>query len=935
MSLPIWLTPAGTLSNIPESVYYELQLDSYNQSGGALTYRIIAGSLPSGLSLSSSGLINGIPNAVTEITSYTFTVRVTNNTNKIADRTFSITIGRLVAPVIVPESGSLGNYIDGQYIDIQITATEPVGSLISVFSLVSGSLPAGLTLTSSGRLYGYLTPTTVTSSGSVSGFDSAKFDQYPFNKDVSINISRNYQFSIQVDDGAKTDINNFTMYVYARTSLTADNYISPTDPSRSANSNIISADSVILTADIDTIYSPILLTDEGIIGNVKQNTVFQFKFDTLDYDNDSLTFNANANLLPTGLTLNSTSGWISGLVPYGSIGGATYPFTVNVSKEVNGITYVSDTKDYSIKILGQVNDNVTWITPSNLGTIYNGAISDLNIEAFSPNGTLNYRLVSSSVGGLPIGLELLPDGLISGRVSFQLDSAEQDYSFTVGAFDSNNLVYDEQTFTITVVKRDQAPYENLYIQALPNREQRGYYDSIILNSDIFPNESIYRSNDPWFGKNTLRRSLFMTGLNPLEVADYISAMTLNHYWKNINFGEIKTAQALDDNFNVKYEVVYVELLDRGVNAQGLGPNISVGLPPNSANVSTIYPNSFPNMIQRIATGVGYENRSILPKWMTSRQPDGTVLGFTRAMVLCYTIPGASAEIAYRVKQVEDQFKLIDFTIDRYEWDNVLSDSWVKTAANGTGNITANTISGNVVGSSTTFLTQLQPNATIFVSNVELGNVANITSANLLTLFANATSNVTANSFTYNHTFIVNNFTVGVGTISTTANSNVVTGSNTIVAGAGNITGTIGNSIIIGDSYTSFSSNLKVGKTIYVANTAIGVIAGITSASRLRLADPLTTTITSSAFTVTGNVTSFTEDIHLGDTIIANGTTLGTVKSITNNFELILNTDANVTLSNVSYSYTTRDPYTTPGQGDKYLKFPNIRVITSEFTTPEY
>jgi len=70
-------------------------------------------------------------------------------------------------------------------------------------------------------------------------------------------------------------------------------------------------------------------------------------------------------------------------------------------------------------------------------------------------------------------------------------------------------------------------------------------------------------------------------------------------------------------------------------------------------IQTVYP----NMVDRIETGVGYENRSILPDWMTSRQTDGSVLGFTRALVLCYTIPGKSAEVAYRVNQRLTRFKI--------------------------------------------------------------------------------------------------------------------------------------------------------------------------------------------------------------------------------------------------------------------------------------
>lgn len=61
----IWLTPAGNLGTIPESVYYQTQLDAYNAAGGTLTYSLITGILPSGLTLTSTGMISGIPNAVT------------------------------------------------------------------------------------------------------------------------------------------------------------------------------------------------------------------------------------------------------------------------------------------------------------------------------------------------------------------------------------------------------------------------------------------------------------------------------------------------------------------------------------------------------------------------------------------------------------------------------------------------------------------------------------------------------------------------------------------------------------------------------------------------------------------------------------------------------------------------------------------------------
>jgi hypothetical protein len=341
------------------------------------------------------------------------------------------------------------------------------------------------------------------------------------------------------------------------------------------------------------------------------------------------------------------------------------------------------------------------------------------------------------------------------------------------------------------------------------------------------------------------------------------------------------------------------------------------------------------MEKRITAGVGYENRSILPEWMTSRQPDGKVLGFTRALVLCYAVPGKSAEIAFRVNQVVDQFKLVDFTIDRYEWDSVLSDFWIKGNVTGTGNITANTQSANVTGVGTNFVYELTSNSVVYSNNVAIGIVDQVFSSNLLSLTANAGANISTQPFNYTHTFIVNNYATGSGTITSSTNSNVIIGSNTTVAGTGNISGTNGSSEIHGDQYTTFNTELRVGKVIYVANVAIGSVASVMSANLLTLSDPLSATLTSSPYTVTGNLTAFTKEIHIGDVIISNNVVLGNVKTITNDFALVLSANASANVSGQTFTHTTTDPYTTPGQGDKYLKFPNIRVITSEFTTPEY
>jgi len=934
MAAAIWLTPAGNLGIIPELEYYQLALDAYNPGGSTLTFKLLSGRLPDGLRIATDGNISGIPvkgeiagtpAAVAKTVTSRFTIRITNAQGQVSDRTFSITVAGILPPIITPEPGTLGRYIDGSYVHIQLGAIEPNPLLTPVFSLISGELPPGLTLSATGLIVGYITPVTNTQAGQSPGFDATPYDLYSFSFS-GINISKNYQFVVQVSDTVNIDTNTFTIYVDSRNNITADN-------------DSITLDTDTITIDQVTTYNPILYTPAGDIGTIRQNTKFVYKFTAIDYGGDTFTYNKIGNL-PPGLSLNPTTGWITGLVPYGSLGTAAYTFSIVV---VNSSGFVSETKSYTINVLGQVDSTVIWNSGNNLGTIYNGGISDLSISASTVSGkSLRYKLIS--IGAMPIGLTLLDDGLISGRVSFETWELDGDnglsfdngatqfdhsYTFTVAAFDSASYVYDERTFTLSVINRDKRPYENLYIQILPERIQRSYYDSIINNGDTFPPEYIYRPSDPWFGKNQLRRSLFLAGLDPEQAADYIQSMTLNHYWKTLNFGNVKTAQALDSNFDIKYEVVYIELIDRQVNVSGNGPALAVTLPTNSMSIDTIYPNSFPNMASRVGVGVGYENRSVLPDWMTSRQTDGRVLGFTRALVLCYTQPGRSAEIAYRTRQVADTFKLIDFTIDRYEWDNALSANYAKAPVAGTGVITANTHSTIVTGAGTDFTHELFVGKPIYASNVLLGNINTISNATVLSLTANSSIDITNSAFTHGtNAFVTGNFVSGTGNITANTASNVVIGTDTTVVYAGTISGTFGNSTIIGNN-TNFTTNLTVGNQLYYSgnNAVIGTIAGIINSTRLTLSDPVTSVFANITYASDGNNTKFLSELHVGDTIVVGTTILGTVKTITDDLTISLTTNAYATISSLAYMHTSRDSYTTPGQGDTYLKFPQVGVLT--------
>jgi hypothetical protein len=68
--------------------------------------------------------------------------------------------------------------------------------------------------------------------------------------------------------------------------------------------------------------------------------------------------------------------------------------------------------------------------------------------------------------------------------------------------------------------------------------------------------------------------------------------------------------------------------------------------------------------------------NILPTWMLSKQANGRVLGFTPSWVIAYAKPGKGAQLAYNITSaIGNTLNLIDFEVDRYELDRLLSKNW--------------------------------------------------------------------------------------------------------------------------------------------------------------------------------------------------------------------------------------------------------------------
>jgi hypothetical protein len=215
---------------------------------------------------------------------------------------------------------------------------------------------------------------------------------------------------------------------------------------------------------------------------------------------------------------------------------------------------------------------------------------------------------------------------------------------------------------------------------MPPQNDRDIINDLLQNSDIFQTDLIYRPTDPNFGvaKNVTYYHAY--GLRAATLADYVVSLDINHYWKNLVLGSIQVAQAKNAAGEVIYEVVYSRIIDDLVNAAGDSVSKEVTLPypinkDDSTEIATVYPNSLINMRDQVIDTVG-QISNVLPLWMTSTQSTGDVLGFTPAWVIAYAKPGRGQQIAYYIGQdFASQLNVIDYEVDRYELDRLLSHNW--------------------------------------------------------------------------------------------------------------------------------------------------------------------------------------------------------------------------------------------------------------------
>lgn len=403
------------------------------------------------------------------------------------------------------------------------------------------------------------------------------------------------------------------------------------------------------------------------------------------------------NQLPQGLKL-LPSGDIVGRVSFDTfaldLGATTFDKTLGVTRNVAELgTTFDSTFTFTVNAYApeatQLIYEVESVTVTDGGTGYS-SITPPTLEFNTPVGASAVTALAGNVtvsGGAVTAVEVAEAG--NGYTSPATITITQGFGGSGAEFEavmkvsgSRDVVSVYKTFTVKVYREYNKPYQNLYIRAMPPPSARVLVRSLLDNKEIFPDEYIYRSDDPNFGKSKQVTYAHAFGLAPDTLDRYVASLYENHYWKNLVLGQVQTAQALDANGNVVYEVVYSKIVDDLVNAAGESVSKIVALPypiidPNDGStiLNSVYPNSLVDMRDQVIDVVG-QISTTLPLWMTSKQTNGRVLGFTPAWVIAYTKPGYSAQIAYYMQQqFGDQLNKVDFKVDRYILDRSLSRNW--------------------------------------------------------------------------------------------------------------------------------------------------------------------------------------------------------------------------------------------------------------------
>jgi hypothetical protein len=460
LTITVTAMPAITTTSLPavtEGATYS-QVLAKTGGAGTSTFTVSTGTLPAGLTLSSSGTISGTPTGPNGTVN--FTIKLTDASTvapQSATQALSIVINMPAPPAIT--TTTLPGGTEGAAYSQQIAAT---GLAPLTFSTSTGTVPAGLTLSTAGLISGTPTGPNGTSNFTVKVLDSSNPVQSatqalsivialpPAPVISTTTLPAGTEGSAYSQQIAATGHGTLTFTTSAGTlptglTMSASGLISgtPTGPNGTSNftvkvtdsSNPTQSSTQALSIVINLPAPPSITTTSlpaGVEGTAYNQTI------QATGGSGALTFSITVGSLPAGLTMSST-GVITGTPP-GPNGTAS--FTVQVADHSNPVQTATKALSILINLPTAPSIAPATLPGGTLGTAYTATLT-------VSNGLSPYSW-SVSAGSLPAGLGLTSNGT-TATISGTPTTVQSNVAFTIQVTDSSKPNQDgTQAYTVSI-----------------------------------------------------------------------------------------------------------------------------------------------------------------------------------------------------------------------------------------------------------------------------------------------------------------------------------------------------------------------------------------------------------------------------------------------------------------------------------------------------
>ena len=476
-----WVTPQGLLDGGNEGETTSAKVVAHDPYDLPVTYRRIAGPLPTGTTLNANGVFSGEYGFVDNDTDYTFTIEANNGIDRI-EREFTISVWDsppTTAPVWETPKGDLGRYYEGMDISVFLNAISPNGEDV-IYEIRGGSPPLGTQLLTNGVVQGVLSEVSddttfrITVGASNDGgehfskrlFEITVLQNWPPEwvtpEGLLITEVEGYDLDVSI---LATDKNSpdQTVYYDLKGVLPAPLTLDPItgqitgqmpphvgDEPQTFEFAVGATDTlketvrtfkIINTKDVPPVFSA------GDSNTVVEYFGLEKDFLTTDlnpaYDPNGkpVTYSITGGAIPPGFTLDTQTGAVSGILPPAPTEDIVYDFVLTVAdKKFNA--------NINVRITDWMNTPPVWET-TDIGFGIEGKFFERQLVAVDrERKTVAFSIIGGSFPSDYLSLER--DGRMVGQLP--MIDGEEDLSYTFDVQADDGILQSVATFTLVVQK---------------------------------------------------------------------------------------------------------------------------------------------------------------------------------------------------------------------------------------------------------------------------------------------------------------------------------------------------------------------------------------------------------------------------------------------------------------------------------------------------